>query len=240
MLLSAFSKAVAQLTDPALRNVLLRAMAGALGIFIVLCAVLWFVNAQFSLSGNALLDWTITIVGDFAVLVIAILLYPATVSALVGLFLEDVAEAVEHRHYPGLPPALSAGLAESTWAGIRFALIAVALNIAALPLYLILLLVPPLNVFVFFGVNGYLLGREYFELVAQRRLPLEDARSLRRRYRGTVILAGGLTAFLLTVPVVNLAAPIIGTAAMVHILEALRRGSGATPTKQEPGRAGPP
>lgn len=239
MLFSAFSKAIAQLPDPALRNVLLRAMAGAAGIYVLLCAILWIAFARISLSEIAWLDTAIDVLGAFAVFVVAILLFPATASALVGLFLEEVAAAVEREHYAGLPPARTQGLAESTLAGIRFGLVALALNIAALPLYLVLLLVPPLNVFVFFGVNGYLLGREYFELAAARRLPLEEARALRRRHRGTVILAGGLTALLLTVPVVNLAAPIIGTAAMVHILEALRRRSGASPANNKPGRRGP-
>jgi uncharacterized protein involved in cysteine biosynthesis len=37
-----------------------------------------------------------------------------------------------------------------------------------------------------------------------------------------MFLAGLVTAFLLTVPFVNLVAPIIGTAAMVHLFEAWR------------------
>jgi uncharacterized protein involved in cysteine biosynthesis len=232
MLFAAFAKAIAQLKDPSLRNVLLRAMAMAAGLYVLLCTVLWIVIARVSLSAIPWVDTTIDVLGGLAVFVLAILLFPATVSALVGLFLDNVATAVEQRHYPGLPPPRSQGLAESTLAGIRFALVAVALNIAALPVYLILLFVPPLNVFVFFGVNGYLLGREYFELAAARRLPVEEAGALRRRYGGTVFLAGGLTAFLLTIPVVNLAAPIIGTAAMVHILEALRRNPGANTREQ--------
>jgi len=240
MLFSAFAKAIAQLPDPSLRNVLLRAMALAAGVFVLLCTILWIVIARLDLSSIRWVDTTIDVLGGFAVFLVAVLLFPAAVSALVGLFLENVAEAVEQRHYPGLPPPRQQGLAESTLAGIRFAAVALALNIAALPLYLALLFVPPLNVFVFFGVNGYLLGREYFELAASRRLPLEEARALRRRYRGTVILAGGLTAVLLTVPVVNLAAPIIGTAAMVHILEALRLRSGVASANNKPGRRSPP
>jgi CysZ protein len=240
MLIAAFAKAIAQLSDPTLRNVLLRAMAFAAAIYALLCTILWIVIARISLSDIPWVDTTIDVLGGFAVVVLAILLFPATVSALVGLYLERVAEAVERRHYPGLPPALNQSLAESTLTGIRFALVALALNIAALPIYLILLFVPPLNVFVFFGVNGYLLGREYFELVAARRLPAEEAKGLRRRYGGTVFLAGGLTAFLLTIPIVNLAAPIIGTAAMVHILEALRLRPGVTLANNKPGRRGPP
>ena len=93
------------------------------------------------------------------------------------------------------------------------------LNIVLLPF----LLIPPVFPFVFYGVNGYLLGREYFELVALRRLGAREARALRLARRGPLILAGALVAVLLTIPVVNLVAPVVATAAMVHLFEAWRR-----------------
>jgi uncharacterized protein involved in cysteine biosynthesis len=71
-------------------------------------------------------------------------------------------------------------------------------------------------------VNGYLLSCEYFELVALRRLEAGDVRSLRKAYGGPLFMAGVLIAFLLTVPLVNLVAPVIGTAAMVHLFQRWR------------------
>ena len=97
------------------------------------------------------------------------------------------------------------------------------LNLLALPLYLLLLFVPPFNLFVFYLLNGYLLGREYFELVAARRLDTAGVRRLRRAYRGRLLLAGAVIAFLLTVPIVNLVTPIIATGFMLHVFEGLRR-----------------
>ena len=41
---------------------------------------------------------------------------------------------------------------------------------------LVLLLVPGINVVAFLFANGYLLGREYFELVAFRHLDADAAR----------------------------------------------------------------
>lgn len=227
----AFAKAIRQLPAPALRSVVLRSMALAAGIFILLCGALWAAVLRLDLVAglpwlNTLIDWT----GALAVLVLAVILYPAAVSAMIGLFLEDVAGAVERKHYPHLPPPRALGLAEAAWGALRFALVALAVNILALPLYLAVLFVPVLNAFVFYGVNGYLVGREYFELAASRRLPPQGVRELRRAHSARVFLAGGLTAFLLTVPIVNLAAPIIGVAAMVHILEKLRHGrAGSSP-----------
>jgi CysZ protein len=93
------------------------------------------------------------------------------------------------------------------------------LNILALPLYF----VPIINVFVFYLLNGYLLGREYFELVAARRFDAAGTRRLRRKFRGRVMLAGVVIAFLLTVPIVNLVTPVVATGFMLHVFERLRR-----------------
>jgi uncharacterized protein involved in cysteine biosynthesis len=229
-MLDAFAKAIAQLPDPAMKRVVARSMAGAAGVFVLLCGGAWLALAQARLSDIPLLNTAIEVLGVIAVLAVAAMLYPAAVSALTGLFLEDVARAVERRHYPQVPPPRAQGVGEAALGALRFALVALAVNLLALPLYLVLLFVPPLNAFVFYGVNGYLVGREYFELAASRRLPPQGVRELRRANRARVFLAGVLTAFLLTVPIVNLVAPIVGTAAMVHLLERLRQArAGSTP-----------
>jgi uncharacterized protein involved in cysteine biosynthesis len=49
------------------------------------------------------------------------------------------------------------------------------------------------------------------------------ARSLRRRFAGRVFLAGAAIAGLFAVPLVNLAAPVVATAFMLHLFEALPR-----------------
>jgi len=95
-------------------------------------------------------------------------------------------------------------------------------NLIALPFYLILLFLPQFNLLIFYGLNGYLLGREYFELVGQRRLSLKDTKALRRRNRLRVLLAGAVIAFLLTLPILNLFTPIVATAFMLHVFERLR------------------
>jgi uncharacterized protein involved in cysteine biosynthesis len=76
---------------------------------------------------------------------------------------------------------------------------------------------------VFYVLNGYLLGREYYETVALRRLDARLAGELRRRNRWRVFLAGVVITLMLTVPLLNLIAPVIATAFMVHIFEIIRR-----------------
>ena len=171
-----------------------------------------------------LLEWA-TLAG---ILIASFLLFPAVVGLVLGVFLEEVAGAVERRHYPGLPAPRPQPVVAAIGGAAGFAATAILLNLLALPLYLVLLFIPPFNLFVFYGLNGYLFGREYFELVAVRRLDPAAVRRLRRTYRGRLLLAGMIIALLLTLPLINLIAPIIATGFMVHVFEDLRRRENLT------------
>lgn len=70
-------------------------------------------------------------------------------------------------------------------------------------------------------MNGFLLGREYFSLVALRRLPATEVKAMRRRNRWTLWAAGTLMAAPLSVPVLNLAIPALGVATFTHIYHQL-------------------
>ena len=227
-MISAFVKGVDQLSDPKTRKYVWIALGLALGVFALLWVAVGYAlgNTAFFEAGwlNTAIEW----LGGAAAVIITILLFPTVISAFVGLFLEGVAVSVEARHYPGLGPAQGAKLGESVVTSLRFLLVMIVLNLLLLPF----LLLGPVFPFVFYSVNGYLLGREYFELVALRRLGGAEAQALRKAHGKGVFLAGVLIAFLLTIPIVNLLAPVIGTAAMVHRFETWRaKGSlGAGPS----------
>ena len=89
-------------------------------------------------------------------------------------------------------------------------------NIAALVLYF-----TPLAPFVFYGLNGFLLGREYYRMIALRRLGHAEAKSAYRRNFATIWAAGALMAVPLTVPIVNLLVPILGVATFTHLFHRL-------------------
>ena len=80
---------------------------------------------------------------------------------------------------------------------------------------------PPFAVFIFWGMNGFLLGREYFTLAAMRRVGREGAILLRRKHMGTIWAAGILMAMPLSLPLVNLVIPIIGAATFTHLFHKL-------------------
>ena len=222
-MIAALLKGFGQLTDPAARGPVWLSLLGALALLLGLGVALWFLVttlAEFRLPWLDLaIDW-----GAGALLVVlAWLLFPVAVTAVLGLFLERVADATERRHYPELPPPREQSVIEAVWGGLRFGAFALALNLLALPLYAILLFFPPINACAFYGLNGYLLGREYFELVALRRFDPREARAFRRAHGGRLFVAGVIIAVMLTVPLFNLLAPVVATAFMLHLFEAMRR-----------------
>lgn len=143
----------------------------------------------------------------------------------VGFFLDEIADAVEARHYPNLPEPRRGTLAGDIGAALRFTVTVLLVNLLALVPYLIFLFtLPPLALAMAYGINGYMLGREYFELVAVRHIPAAEAEALRRRYWGRTWLAGVLMAIPLTIPVMNLIVPMLGVATVTHQYHRLRQG----------------
>jgi CysZ protein len=146
------------------------------------------------------------------------LMVPVT-SAIIALFLDEVAQAVEARHYPHLPKQTATKLQDQILVGIRFLGILLLANIGALILSMI---VPLLAPFVFWATNGYLMGREYFQMAAMRRMPRAQAQELFQRHQGSIWTAGILIAIPMSIPLVGLFIPILGAATFTHQFERLR------------------
>lgn len=214
----AFSKGISQLNDRRTRKVLWLCIGAAMAVFAVLWLAIGFLLTSTVFFSTGWLETAVDLLGGLATLILTWFLFPGIMSALIGLFLEDIAGAVEARHYPSLPKAKGLPATAAILTTLRFLGMVIILNV---PL-LIFLLFPPVFPFVFYAVNGYLLSREYFELVALRRVGPEEMRALRRAHRGRLFVAGVMIAILLTVPLVNLLAPVVATAAMVHLFEGWR------------------
>jgi CysZ protein len=216
---AAFSLAVGDAFAPEQR----RALMLSIGLALLLLAGLWIAASALlagtQVSGLPWLDTVIDVLGSLAALIITWTLFPAMTMLVLGFFLDRIVAAIERAHYPGLPQARPIGIGAAIASGARLAALALVLNLVLLPLYLI----PVVNLFVYYGLNGYLVGRDYFESIALRRLGPSGVRALWQWRRGTLVLAGAIIVLLLSLPVINLAAPLIGVAFMLHLFEGLRR-----------------
>jgi uncharacterized protein involved in cysteine biosynthesis len=203
-----------QITDPAFRTPLLKGLGAAILAFGGLAWLAdWGVGA---LAGGT--GWLATVaglLGGLLVLISAVWLFVPVLLAITGLFLDEVAEAVERRHYPQLPPAAGASLAAQVGANLRFAGRFLLISLVLLPLALLL---PPVGVVLFWAVAAVSLGYGLFDGVAQRRMSIAESHRLRRSRRAEILLVGGALAALAAVPLLNLLVPVLGTAAMTHLL----------------------
>ena len=227
MILSDFLKSVAQFDDPKFRRVLSRGMGLTIVLLIAACLLVNFgINQLLSsawaanLIGNqSWLGALINVGGVLFTIALSIWLMVPVTSAIIALFLDEVAQAVEARHYPHLPKQTATKLQDQILVGIRFLGILLLANIGALILSMI---VPPLAPFVFWATNGYLMGREYFQMAAMRRMPRAQAQELFQRHQGSIWTAGILMAIPMSIPLVGLFIPILGAATFTHQFERLR------------------
>ncbi|RUU73789.1 sulfate transporter family protein [Mesorhizobium sp. M7A.F.Ca.MR.362.00.0.0] len=225
MIFDAARTAALDLLSPPFRAVFLK----TLGLTLLALVALWF--GLTSLVEWLALPWLQTLLpgipswagwlgGIIAAIALAfgmaLLIAPVT-AVVAGLFLDDIAEVVERTDYPGDPTGRAMPALRSLVLSARFLGVVILGNIVAL----LLLLVPGVNIAAFFIVNGYLLGREFFEFAAMRFRGEEEARALRRHYAGTVFLAGLLIAAFLAVPLLNLLTPLFAAAVMVHLHKAI-------------------
>ena len=227
MILSDFLKSIAQFDDPKFRRVLWRGLGLTIVLLIAACLLVNFGINQLLSSA-----WAANMIGDqswlgalinvggvlFTIALSIWLMVPVT-SAIIALFLDEVAQAVEARHYPHLPKQTATKLQDQILVGIRFLGILLLANIGALILSMI---VPLLAPFVFWATNGYLMGREYFQMAAMRRMPRAQAQELFQRHQGSIWIAGILMAIPMSIPLVGLLIPILGAATFTHQFERLR------------------
>lgn len=219
-MLIALIRAASALAAPPMRGVVALSLALAVASFAVLWLAVAAILYHTAFFAWGPLNWVVDLLGGLAVLALSWLLFPAVVTLIMGFYLERVAATVEALDYPGRGPPRRQPAAELIGTTLRLALLTLVLNLLVLPLYL---LVPGINLFLFFALNGYLFGRGYFEVVALRRLDMGEARRVRSRFAGRIFLGGIVIAGLFALPLVNLIAPLIATAFMLHIFEALPR-----------------
>jgi uncharacterized protein involved in cysteine biosynthesis len=228
MIFADFFAALSQLPDPRFRRVLWLGIGLTFALLVAMTAAILALIEALAGSGITLPGiGPVTWLGDFlswggllVMIIASIFLMVPVASAITSLFLDDVAQAVEDVHYPGLPSVPRTPFWEGLRDTVNFFGILVGANVLAFIIYAIL---PFAAIPIFFALNGYLLGREYFQLAAMRRIGRDGARDLRRRHVAEIWIAGCLMAVPLTIPLINLFVPILGAATFTHLFHRLNR-----------------
>jgi len=220
---SSLMLALGQLAERRVLAILLKSLAVSLVLF---AAVVW--GGWYALDG--LLDWLglddgtfagAATVREVAALLLALLglwlAWRIVAMAVIQFFADEVVQAVEARHYPqAAAQARDLPVSEQFSTSLSAALRALVVNLAVLPIALVLLVTGVGPALLFWLVNAVLVGRELQDMVWLRHR--RDAAHTAPVGRGERFLLGGAVVALLALPLVNLIAPILGAATATHLI----------------------
>ena len=214
-LLSPLSRAFSQLDDRVFLGVLVRSVAWSAVCFMLLhVATIWAVHRLLDLHGW--LGWAADLLGGIGASLLALWLFLPVAAAIGTFYIDRIARAVERRHYPSLPPPRGASIGAQLWDAVSVGARILLLSLLGLVLALF---IPGVGLVLAWIIGGYAIGRSLFAAVAMRRMPRTAAEALYRRARPVILAQGCILALAGYVPILNLLIPIIGTAAMVHVLD---------------------
>jgi len=227
-MLNAAIKAFADLFAPAQRRVLLKSVGLALLLILLIGVGLQRLLAWLAESGAtwaeqttgfaphaawSALAFVLSVMAGLGIVTGALFLMPAVTAFVGSFFVDEVADVVEREHYPAEPPGRALPFVRALIEGVRFAALALAVYLCALPFVLF----AGLGFIILFLANAYLLSREYFELAAMRFRTPAEAKAMRKANATAIFLAGLVIAAFVSIPLLNFAAPVFAMAFMVHV-----------------------
>lgn len=207
-MIEAFFKTLLELFKPLFWKVTIMNLiiVAALSVFLI------WQSGQMAVYFTKDVDWInswispvyIEYIGKFGGTIITMMLSPIIFPIFSYLFQDYIAESLT-KQYVGKRDVKKIGFAKSLFMGLKFALFSISLNLIFLPLYL----VPGLNFFVFYILNGFLLGGEYYMLNSFSLFSEQEMKNFKANNRLNIFAIGLAITFLFTVPVVNFFAPVI-------------------------------
>lgn len=216
-----YALAVSQLNDPRLWKPVLWATLLSLGtIFLIMVVGGAFLFQFFDSFSQRLTGWMswadgwlgglAAILGTFFIAMLGYFFLASVYAAFLGIFIDDALDAIREKHYPDAAWIKPPGMMESSVSSIRFIIWSLIVYVMACPFLLIGYLLPPIGLVLQYLLGGYLMGREYGQLI-ELRLP----RDQRIKKPGT-LLHGTLATFLWSFPILNLIAPLLLGVSLVH------------------------
>ncbi|WP_336287632.1 sulfate transporter family protein [Bartonella sp. CB60] len=224
MIFTAAYHALQHLFTPQYRTIMVK----VLGLTFIILVIIWLCLHQLFMSYSGfwiayffpkLSDWTgwlgfiILIIFHFSfALFMAFLIAPIT-AIIGGFFIDSAAEIIEKEAYPHEPLGYAIPFGRSLIFSLKF----MTLSLIGNGIAFILFFVPGINLIAFYVINGCLLGREYFLLVAYRFRSKQEAHAFLNAHSAKVFGAGLLIAFFVSIPILNLATPLFAAAFMTHL-----------------------
>jgi CysZ protein len=221
-MIAALCRTLTDLFDPRLTWTLIKAALLSLLAFAAVWGGAWWLIMRSHWVDAAWLDHTLHTLGGLAVMVLTLLLFPSVFGVVQSLFLDGVADRIEGRHYPQLGPPRGTAILDGMIVAVKVLVLMVIINLVMLPVYILGSVFFGAGMAFYYAVNGWLCGREFFAQVALRRMTRAETKRWASENLWRLWITGTVIVLLGTVPVLNLAAPVLGCALMVHVARELR------------------
>ena len=215
LMLSDAFESFTQIFSPPFRRVMWKSVGLTAIVLFLLGLGLDRLASSLMPAAPAWLSWILSIAVALGLIAGMTLLAAPTASLVASFYLDDIADVVEREIDPTGPRGRPLPVRASLYVGLRFAALSLIVNLAVLALTLF----TGVGFIAFFVLNGYLLGREYFELAAMRHLTFSQAVQLRRQRSFDVFIAGMIVAGFVAVPLLNLLTPLFATAFMTRMMK---------------------
>lgn len=213
--------ASSQLRDPRIWKPVLWAILLSLGtifVMVLLAGGLLFQfvgNLSSSLTGwmswaDGWLGGLAAVFGSLFIAMVGYFFLASVYAAFLGLFLDSALDAVQQEHYPDNAWEKPPGMVESSISSLRFILWSLVVYLLCSPLLLVAFFIPPLGLLLQILLGGFLLGREFGQVI-EHRIP----RKKRMRKPGSLV-HGSIASFLWMFPLVNFLAPMLLATSLVH------------------------
>ncbi len=202
-------------------TMLLCALLAGLVLVGTIWSITWITDRFVSLEKgwmDTLLNWMVALISGIA----GWFVLPALTVLISSLFQESVIERVERLEYPQAVRNGELKFWPELWHDFKFTIEAIGWNLLVLPCYFL-----GIGFLVSILLNGYLLGREFFESAAGYHLGKAEAKILGKHHWKSIYI-GGLTITVLSlIPLINLFVPIFAIVWMVHLYHAIQSSSKA-------------
>ena len=220
----AIALSISQFSDRRFQRVVLKSIVLAIFALWALAAgggsvLSWLFSGDLTLPwiGTLNLDGSLIGWGAFWIILgLSVFLMVPVASAMSAFFVDDVAHAVEERHYPNSQAQHRSKLSEEVRESLGFLGTMLVANLIALIFYALFTVFAPI---IFWLLNGYLIGREYFYMAAKRYLGRDTALSAFRDHRFRVWMCGVILVLPMSVPLLNLLVPVLAAASFTHLFQ---------------------
>jgi len=213
-MISAAILALEDVMSSRFRSVLWRSLGLTVLLFIAILVGLEIVISMLTGIPWPWLETIMAVAAGLGVFAAMFFLIAPVTAVFAGLFLDEIAEVVELRDYPSDTPGKPLSTSTSVLISLQFGALVLLINLILLPTLFF-----GIGAFLMAIANAYLLGREYFSMIAMRHLPVRQANELRKANMGRIFAAGLIPAGLVLVPFVNILVPLFSTSYFTHIFK---------------------